>query len=183
MPPDPAEYRRVRNQLQEIFEDYLLFYSMRGVQHDVDLYRDPLELEQRAQEALEDAKYLGGLLERMNTLATTDPPALQDEWPGILEALDSYAYHHEFIKGVRPLAKLWGRGLPRGGRPEHSDEFGGTKEGFLARIHPVILAKGNHASMSQVAKQTGLSEQTLRRARKEYGFRDWRAVVNEIARE
>jgi hypothetical protein len=76
--------------------------------------------------------------------------------------------------------------LPRGlGRPEGSDEFGGTPEGFLARTRPVIadlLAKGSRASMSQVAKQTGLSEDTLRRARIKYGYPDWRAVVDEVAR-
>jgi hypothetical protein len=74
------------------------------------------------------------------------------------------------------------RGL---GRPEGSDEFGGTRPGFLARIRPVIvalLADGQHASMAQVTKQTGLSEDTLRRARKKYEFPDWKAVVDEIAR-
>jgi hypothetical protein len=188
MPPDPDEYRRVRNKLREIFEDYVLLYSMRGVQYDIDMYRDPSELDQRAKEALEDAKDLDGLLERIHTLATTDPRALEDEWASILEALECWSYHHQFLKGVRPLAKLWRPDIPRGrgGRPEHSDEFGGTREGFLARIRQSIvdsLAKGSHASMRQVAKQTGLSEQTLRRARKEHGFRDWRAVVDEIARE
>jgi hypothetical protein len=76
--------------------------------------------------------------------------------------------------------------LPRGpGRPEGSDEFGGTPEGFLARIRPVIvalIAEGQHASLAKVAEQTGLSENTLRRARKKYEFPDWSAVVDEIAR-
>jgi hypothetical protein len=101
------EYFRVRDKLREIFEDYVLLYSMKGVQYDIDVYRDASELDQRAKEALENAKYLDGLLKRMHTLATTDPLALRDEWPGILDVLECYTYHHQFLKGVRPLAKLW----------------------------------------------------------------------------
>jgi hypothetical protein len=70
-----------------------------------------------------------------------------------------------------------------GGRPVGSDEFGGTREGFLERIRPVIvglLANGRHASVAEVAEQTGLSADTLRRARIRYGFPDWRAVINAI---
>jgi hypothetical protein len=48
------EYNQVFDKLKEIFEDYAFFYSTRGVQYDIDVYRDPDELDQRAQEALED---------------------------------------------------------------------------------------------------------------------------------
>jgi hypothetical protein len=74
--------------------------------------------------------------------------------------------------------------LPKGlGRPEGSDEFGGTREGFRARIRPVIAdlrANGRHGNVAEVAEQTGLSADTLRRARIRYGFPDWRAVINAI---
>jgi hypothetical protein len=108
MPPDPDEYHRIRDKLREIFEDYVLLYSMRGVQYHIDVYRDASELDQRAAEAL------------------TNPPALQDEWPDILEVLECSTYHHQFLKGVRLLAKLWqldignaiARALP--GRPTTS---------------------------------------------------------------
>jgi hypothetical protein len=153
MPPDPDEYRRVRDKLREIFEDYVLLYSMRGVQYHIDVYRDASELDQRAEEALEDAKDLDGLLERMHTLATTDPRALQDEWPGILDALECYTYHHQFLKGVRPLAKLWqldigqaiARALP--GRP--------TTASPIARDQKELWRVGNQALARFEGKDPG----------------------------
>jgi hypothetical protein len=173
MPPDLDEYCRVRDKLRQIFEDYVRLYSMRGVQYKIDLYRDASELDQRAKEALENAKYLDGLLERMYTLAATDPLALGDEWSGILEVLECYTYHHQVLKGVRPLAKLWRRDIPtgRGGRPRGP----ALDESWFRREYPVIYLDllrrdGQRPSQLKVASELGLNEKTFRNYRKAFNL-------------
>jgi hypothetical protein len=150
------EYFRVRDKLREIFEDYVFLYSMRGVQYHVDVYHDASELDQRAAEALEDAKYLDGLLGRMQTLATTDPPALQDEWPDILEILECYTYHHQFLKGVRPLANVWELGISKEiaralpGRPTTASPIARDPE-ELWRVGNQVLTRFEGKDPGQIA--------------------------------
>jgi hypothetical protein len=148
MPGDPPtdEYFRVRDQLREIFEDYVFLFAMRGVQYDVDVYRDGAELDRRANQALEDAKYLDGLLRHLHTLATTNPAALHQEWPEVLDILRRYTYHHELLQGVRPLAKVWGvdldeavaRAIP--GRPRATSPIAGDR-GELWQVGNQVLAR------------------------------------------
>jgi hypothetical protein len=169
------EYFRVRDQLREIFEDYVLLYSMRGVQYHIDVFLDDAERERRAQEALEDAKYLDGLLERMHTLATTDPRALRDEWPGILNVLERYTYHHQFLKGVRPLAKLWQLDIDeavaraRPGRPRGPTMNEGQFRHEYPETYLYLLRRDrDRPSQLKVAAALGLSERTFRNYLRDY---------------
>jgi hypothetical protein len=85
------------------------------------------------------------------------------EWPGILDILKCYTYHHGFIKDVRPLAKLWGKVIEEEvakldlGRPRGS-VYCPTPGSILAWLGPSVRALrdgGNHPSRPKVAEAVG----------------------------
>jgi hypothetical protein len=126
---------------------------MEGILQPIDKYRSEAELKERVQDAWDNAMYLRDLLQRMENLKKEDPMTLWLEWPGMLDTLKCYTYHHQFIKDARPLAKVYGwvtedsvkRSRRRGRTTRSSYGREGTKSWSTSRAltlgrHPLAVS-------------------------------------------